>query len=149
MRFNLLNTLYTSKEILLYLRHTVNKQVYFRKQHKRSHTMLSQVTTKSFNVYLNNDAIVSAKCRTTGRFVKRAIAQVEYDLEHENLFKGFYSFMFFIFVSISLLVSHKRLERIVNQIKALNDEKESLCKIDRFRRIRILNCKIRELEAKI
>lgn len=111
--------------------------------------MLSQVTTKSFNVYLNNNVIVSAKCRTTGRFVKRVIAQVEYDLEHVNLFKGFYAFMFFIFVSISLLVSHKRLERIVNQIKALNDEKESLCKIDKFRRIRILNCKIRELEAKI
>lgn len=111
--------------------------------------MLSQVTTKSFNVFLNNGAIVSAKCRATGRFVKRVVAQVEYDLEHENLFKGFYSFMFFIFVSISLLISHKRLERIVNQIKALNDEKESLCKIDKFRRIRILNCKIRELEAKI
>lgn len=111
--------------------------------------MLSQVTTKSFNVFLNNGVIVSAKCRTTGRFVKRAMAQVEYDLEHANLFKGFYSFMFFIFVSISLLISHKRLERIVNQIKALSDEKESLCKIDKFRRIRILNCKIRELEAKI
>lgn len=39
--------------------------------------MLSQVTTKSFNVYLNNGAIVSAKCRSTGRFVKRAVAQVE------------------------------------------------------------------------
>lgn len=43
--------------------------------------MLSQVTTKSFNVYLKDDAIVSAKCRTTGRFVKRAIAQVELDVE--------------------------------------------------------------------
>lgn len=111
--------------------------------------MLSQVATKSFNVYLNNDIIVSAKCRSTGRFVKRAMAQVEYDLEHVNLFKGFYSFMFFMFVSISLLVSHKRKERIFNQIKTLSDERESLCKIDRFRRIRILNCKIRELEAKI
>lgn len=43
--------------------------------------MLSQITTKSFNVYLNNDVIVSAKCRTTGRFVKRAIAQVELNAE--------------------------------------------------------------------
>ena len=43
--------------------------------------MLSQLTTKSFNVYLNNDAIVSAKCRSTGRFVKRAIAQVELNAE--------------------------------------------------------------------
>ena len=43
--------------------------------------MLSQVTTKSFNVYLNNDAIVSAKCRSTGRFVKRVIAQVELNAE--------------------------------------------------------------------
>ena len=43
--------------------------------------MLSQVTTKSFNVYLNNDVIVSAKCRSTGRFVKRAVAQVELNAE--------------------------------------------------------------------
>lgn len=43
--------------------------------------MLNQITTKSFNVFLNNGAIVSAKCRTTGRFVKRAIAQVELNAE--------------------------------------------------------------------
>ena len=43
--------------------------------------MLSQVTTNSFNVYLNNDAIVSAKCRATGRFVKRAVAQLELNAE--------------------------------------------------------------------
>lgn len=43
--------------------------------------MLDQITTKSFNVYLNNDVIVSAKCRSTGRFVKRAIAQLELDAE--------------------------------------------------------------------
>lgn len=43
--------------------------------------MLSQVTTKSFNVYLKDNTIVSAKCRTTGRFVKRAIAQVELNAE--------------------------------------------------------------------
>lgn len=43
--------------------------------------MLSQITTKSFNVYLNNDSIVSAKCRSIGRFVKRAIAQVELNAE--------------------------------------------------------------------
>lgn len=43
--------------------------------------MLSQVTTKSFNVFLNNGVIVSAKCRATGRFVKRVIAQVELDAE--------------------------------------------------------------------
>ena len=48
--------------------------------------MLAQITTKSFNVYLNNGAIVSAKCRSTGRFVKRAVAQNEYDLEYANLF---------------------------------------------------------------
>lgn len=43
--------------------------------------MFSQITTKSFNVYLNDDAIVSAKCRVTGRFVKRVIAQVELNAE--------------------------------------------------------------------
>lgn len=106
--------------------------------------------TSNYIVYLNEQNLVHcAKCRLTGRFVKRAVAQKEYALEYENTFKGFYSFMFFMFVSISLLLSHKRMERIINQIKALNDEKESLCKIDRFRRIRILNCKIRELEGKL
>lgn len=43
--------------------------------------MLSQVTTNSFNVYLNNGVIVSAKCRATGRFVKRAVAQLELNAE--------------------------------------------------------------------
>lgn len=106
--------------------------------------------TSNYIVYLNEQNVVHcAKCRLTGRFVKRVIAQNEYDLEYKNVFKGLYSFMFFMFISISLLISHKRMERIVNQIKALNDEKESLCKIDRFRRIRILNCKIRELECKL
>lgn len=43
--------------------------------------MLSQATTKSFNVFLNNGVIVSAKCRSTGRFVKRSIAQIELNVE--------------------------------------------------------------------
>lgn len=43
--------------------------------------MLAQITTKSFNVYLKDNTIVSAKCRTTGRFVKCAIAQVELQAE--------------------------------------------------------------------
>ena len=43
--------------------------------------MLAQITTKSFNVYLNNDVIASAKCRSTGRFVKRAVAQLELNAE--------------------------------------------------------------------
>ena len=106
--------------------------------------------TSNYIVYLNEQNLVHcAKCRLTGRFVKRVIAQKEYDLEYENVFKGFFAFMFFMFVSISFLLSHKRMERIVDQIKTLNEEKESLCKINRFRRIRILNCKIRELECKL
>lgn len=43
--------------------------------------MLNQITTKSFNVYLNNGVIVSAKCRSTGRFVKRTVAQLELNAE--------------------------------------------------------------------
>lgn len=43
--------------------------------------MLAQITTKSFSVFLNNGVIVSAKCRSTGRFVKRAMAQVELNAE--------------------------------------------------------------------
>ena len=106
--------------------------------------------TTNYIVYLNEQNLVHcAKCRLTGRFVKRAVAQKEYSLEYDYIFKGFFAFMFFMFASISLLLSHKRIEGIVNQIKALNDEKEGLCKIERFRRIRILNCKIQELEGKL
>lgn len=43
--------------------------------------MFAQITTKSFNVYLKNGVIISAKCRSTGRFVKRVIAQVELNAE--------------------------------------------------------------------
>lgn len=50
-------------------------------EHKGIKAMLSQVTTKSYNVFLKDGAIVSAKCRTTGRFVKRALAQVELNAE--------------------------------------------------------------------
>ena len=106
--------------------------------------------TTNYIVYLNADNKVQcAKCRLTGQFVKRAVAQLEYDFEYVYIFKGFFAFMFFMFVFIPLLVAHKRMERIINQIKVLNDEKESICKIDGFRRLRILNCKIQDLEGKL
>ena len=51
--------------------------------------------TTNYVVYLNADNKVQcAKCRVTGRFVKRVIAQLEYEKEYG----------FFAFSSLSLLV---------------------------------------------
>ena len=51
--------------------------------------------TTNYIVYLNADNKVQcAKCRVTGRFVKRACAQVEYEKEYG----------FFVFSTLSMLV---------------------------------------------
>ena len=45
--------------------------------------------TNNFIIYLNADNKVHcAKCKLTGRFVKRAIAQAEYDAEYVYSFKS-------------------------------------------------------------
>ena len=59
--------------------------------------------TTNFIVYLNADNNVSlAKCRISGRFVKRAIAQAEYAIEYSYkvTFKSFVSFMFTVFYAL-------------------------------------------------
>lgn len=59
--------------------------------------------TSNFIVYLNADNKVHcAKCRTTGRFVKRAIAQAEYSIEYnyKATFKSFMAFMFTVFYAL-------------------------------------------------
>ena len=56
--------------------------------------------TTNFIVYLNDEGkVYCAKCKMTGRFVKRAIAQDEYALEYNYklTFKSFVSFMFTVF----------------------------------------------------
>lgn len=78
--------------------------------------------TTNFIVYLNEDnKVYSARCKITGRFVKRVIAQNEYDLEYvyKTTFKGFISFMFTVFL---VLLSFKQVKKTVYKIEQLNNE---------------------------
>ena len=51
--------------------------------------------TSNYIVYLNDsNKVQCAKCRVTGRFVKRAVAQLEYEKEY----------VFFAFSTLSMLV---------------------------------------------
>ena len=76
--------------------------------------------TSNFIVYLSADNKVHcAKCRLTGRFVKRAIAQAEYSLEYNYkvTFKSFIAFMFTVFY---VLLSIKQAKNLQNKIIVLN-----------------------------
>ena len=78
--------------------------------------------TTNFIVYLNADNEVHcAKCRLTGRFVKRAIAQNEYSLEYNYkvTFKSFIAFMFTVFY---VLLSIKQAKKLQNKIIVLKAE---------------------------
>ena len=78
--------------------------------------------TTNFIVYLNADNEVHcAKCRLTGRFVKRAIAQSEYSLEYNYkvTFKSFIAFMFTVFY---VLLSIKQAKKLQNKIIVLKAE---------------------------
>jgi hypothetical protein len=63
--------------------------------------------TTNYIVYLDeNNAVYCAKCRTTGKFVKRDTAQYEYSLEYAYKETGVISLigmviMFFVFVVVS------------------------------------------------
>ena len=78
--------------------------------------------TSNFIVYLNtNNKVQCAKCRLTGRFVKRAIAQAEYSIEYSYkvTFKSFIAFMFTVFY---VLLSIKQAKKLQNKIIVLNAE---------------------------
>ena len=78
--------------------------------------------TSNFIVYLNaTNEVHCAKCRITGRFVKRAIAQAEYSIEYsyKATFKSFISFMFTVFYA---LLSIKQAKKMQNKIIVLNTE---------------------------
>ena len=78
--------------------------------------------TSNFIVYLNADNKVHcAKCRMTGRFVKRAIAQAEYTIEYNYkvTFKSFIAFMFTVFY---VLLSIKQAKKLQNKIIVLSAE---------------------------
>ena len=78
--------------------------------------------TTNFIVYLNaENKVHCAKCRVTGRFVKRSIAQNEYTLEYtyKVTFKSFIAFMFTVFY---VLLSIKQAKKLQNKIIVLNVE---------------------------
>ena len=75
--------------------------------------------TTNYIVYLDeSNKVYCAKCLNTGRFVKRAIAQVEYEKEY-----GFYSFslytMFLILVTMYLSNALTQVENVMKKV-ALN-----------------------------
>lgn len=78
--------------------------------------------TTNYIVYLNADnKVYSARCKMTGRFVKRVIAQNEYDIEYvyKGTFKGFISFMFTVFL---ILLSFKQVKNAAHKLEQLNNE---------------------------
>ena len=78
--------------------------------------------TTNFIVYLNaENKVHCAKCRLTGRFVKRVIAQNEYSLEYtyKVTFKSFIAFTFTVFY---VLLSIKQAKKLQNKITVLNVE---------------------------
>ena len=78
--------------------------------------------TTNYIVYLNDQGnVYCAKCKMTGRFVKRVIAQNEYDIEYvyKVTFKGFISFMFTVFF---ILLSFKQVKKTAKKLDQLNSE---------------------------
>ena len=78
--------------------------------------------TTNYIVYLNADNKVQcAKCRVTGRFVKRAIAQTEYEKEY-----GFFAFstlsMLVILFTVYLSNVMSKLENMLIKITLSLDE---------------------------
>ena len=91
--------------------------------------------TTNFIVYLNADNEVHcAKCRITGRFVNRAIAQNEYSLEYSYkvTFKSFIAFMFTVFY---VLLSIKQAKKLQNKIIVLNAELKKALQQNNFKLI--------------
>ena len=75
-----------------------------------------------------------AKCRITGRFVKRSIAQNEYSLEYSYkvTFKSFIAFMFTVFY---VLLSIKQAKKLQNKIIVLNAELKKALQQNDFKAI--------------
>ena len=91
--------------------------------------------TSNFIVYLNaNNKVHCAKCRMTGRFVKRSIAQNEYSLEYNYkvTFKSYIAFMFTVFY---VLLSIKQAKNLQNKIIVLNAELKKALQQNDFKAI--------------
>ena len=105
--------------------------------------------TSNFIIYLNADNKVQcAKCRTTGRFVKRAVAQNEYNLEYSYkvTLKSFIAFMFTVFY---VLLSIKQAKKLQNKIIVLNDELKKALQQNDFNRINALQNEAYSLKFKV
>lgn len=91
--------------------------------------------TSNFIVYLNaNNKVQCAKCRVSGRFVKRSIAQNEYSLEYKYkvTIKSFIDFMFTMFY---VLLSIKQAKKLQNKIIVLNAEMKKALQQNDFKLI--------------
>lgn len=72
--------------------------------------------TSNYIVYINEENKVRcAKCRTTGRFVKRAIAQEEYENEY-NYFSSSVLTLLLMFIIMYLSNSVEQLENVMTTL---------------------------------
>ena len=104
--------------------------------------------TSNFIVYLNEqNKVHCAKCRKSGRFIKRAIAQAEYELEYSYkvTFKSFIAFMFTVFY---VLLSIKQAKKLQNKIVALNAELKKALQQNDFKLISKLQSDLFSLKYK-
>lgn len=102
--------------------------------------------TSNFIVYLNaENKVHCAKCRLTGRFVKRAIAQNEYNIEYSYkvTFKSFIAFMFTVFY---VLLSIKQAKKLQNKIIVLNAELKKALQQNDFKLINKLQSELFSLK---
>lgn len=104
--------------------------------------------TTNFIIYLNDEGKVHcAKCKMTGRFVKRVIAQNEYDIEYvyKVTFKGFISFMFTVFF---ILLSFKQVKKTAKKLDQLNSEALKALQQNNFGKINALQSEAYSLKFK-
>ena len=98
--------------------------------------------TSNFIIYLNADnKVYCAKCRLTGRFAKRSIAQDEYESEYSYkvTFKSCIAFMFTVFY---VLLSIKQAKKLQNKIIVLNAELKKAIQQNDFKTINSLQSEL-------
>lgn len=78
--------------------------------------------TTNYTVYLDEfNKVYCAKCLNTGRFVKRAIAQIEYENEY-NYFSNSLLTLFIIFIMIYLSNLALQVENVMKKVALNLDE---------------------------
>ena len=75
--------------------------------------------TTHYICYLNeNNMVHCAKCRITGKFVKRAIAQNEYSLEY-SVVSTYFSFFYMLYMFIAMLLNKPK-SSVYDELTTLN-----------------------------